>query len=153
MKKILFVCTGNICRSPTAHAIARQKAQDLGKMDEFIFDSAAISGYHVGETPDERAILEGQNNNISFENIYSRKITEEDFDKFDIIFAMDRGHYRSLLSMAAQKKYEKVKLFLEFCKTPNPWNDEVVDPYYNGMESFRQVFKIIDEAVDNLLEM
>ena len=148
--KILFICTGNICRSPTAHAIARQRSKAAGR--DLIFDSAAISRYHVGQEPDERAVAEGEARGISFDGIIARKITDRDFEESDLIFAMDKGHLRSLLSMSGQRYHNKIKLFLEFCETDNPWGDEVIDPYYDGIRSFKMVYKAIDDSINNLLE-
>ena len=81
--KILFVCTGNICRSPTAHAIARHQAKLLKLENKFTFDSAGISSYHCGEKPDSRSVKVGKSKNISFSGISSRAITNEDFENFD----------------------------------------------------------------------
>lgn len=150
MTKILFVCTGNICRSPTAEAIARKKAHDLNK--KIIFDSAGTSGYHQGEKPDSRSVEVCQTKNISFSDIYSRKICDQDFIEFDYIFAMDRSHLSHLYNLADKKYHHKIHLFLQFCATSNIWNDEVIDPYY-GERGFEEVYEIIDESIDNLFKI
>lgn len=152
MKKILFVCTGNICRSPTAHAIARHKAKELGIDQNFVFDSAGTNGFHIGETPDSRSKEVGRERGISFEGIYSRQITYEDFEKFDLLLCMDRSHQRRLLQVSDAKYHEKIKLFLKFCEAQNPWNDEVIDPYYKGEQAFDRVFDVIDLALDNFFK-
>ena len=152
MKKILFVCTGNICRSPTAHAIARHKAELLKLENNFYFDSAGISGYHLGEASDSRSIEVGRKNGISFDGIFSRQISQEVFDNFDLIMAMDKGHFASLKKLSAEKNHPKIKLFLEFCETKNAWNNEVIDPYYLKASNFSQVFDIIDSSIDNLIK-
>jgi len=152
MKKILFVCTGNICRSPTAHALARHKAKLLNLENKFYFDSAGITGYHAGESPDTRSAMVGEANGISFAGIFSRKITPKDFDNFDLIFAMDRSHFSHLYDLCDDKNLHKIKLFLEFCQIKNSWNDEVIDPYYLKNSDFDQVFKIISKAIDELLK-
>ncbi len=151
MKKILFVCTGNICRSPTAEAIARHKAKLLGLENSFIFDSAGTDGFHSNEVPDLRSVKVGEERGISFEGIYSRKITQHDFEEFDLIMCMDKNHHSRLLQIAAPQHHEKIKLFLRFCAAKNPWQDEVIDPYYKGNQSFDMVFDVIDSALDNLL--
>lgn len=152
MKKILFVCTGNICRSPTAEAIANHKAKQLGLMDDFIFDSAGIEAYHVGESPDSRSVSSGMKHGVSFADILARKITKKDFADFDLVMAMDRIHYSHLLTIAPQEHQQKVKLFLQFCGAKNSWNDEVIDPYYKSDRAFDEVFEVIDSALENLLQ-
>lgn len=152
MIKILFVCTGNICRSPTAHAVARSKANFLGLSKEIVFDSAGIEGHHVGEAPDERTIEAGEKQGISFASIFSRQFIEQDFAKHDLIFAMDKYHLNHLLNRSPEKYKSKIKLFLEFCETKNDWDDEVVDPFYGSKKDFEKVFNLIDSATDNLLK-
>ncbi len=150
MKKILFVCTGNICRSPTAEAIARHKAKSLG-LEEFIFDSAGIEAYHSGESPDARTIEVGEHYKVPFHGIVARKISQNDFEEFDFIMAMDRSHHEHLLRIVDAKNRDKVKLFLEFCQSKNSWNNDVIDPYYSDFKVFHEVFNVIDSAVGNLL--
>ena len=92
--KILFICTGNICRSPTAQAIARHQTKIQKLENKFIFDSAGTNNYHGGEVPDSRSVKVGKERNISFSNIHSRQIVSQDFENFDLIFAMDRDHLK-----------------------------------------------------------
>ncbi len=148
--KILFVCTGNICRSPTAEAIARHKAKLLG-LDNFIFDSAGIEAYHAGESPDARALEVGDYYKVPFDGIIARKISADDFENFDLIMAMDKGHQERLLKIAEEKHHQKIKLFLEFCQVKNSWGNEVMDPYYSDFRVFHEVFNVIDSALLNLL--
>ncbi len=152
MKKILFVCTGNICRSPTAEAIAKHKSKKLGLENNFIFDSAGTDGYHVGQAPDARSVATGKERGISFDGIAARKIAANDFEKFDFLMCMDRSHYAKLLRMAPENQGHKVQLFLEFCEVKNNWNDEVIDPYYKSSGAFDEVFDMIDLALENMLE-
>ena len=152
MKKILFVCTGNICRSPTAHAVARHKAKILQQENNFHFDSAGIASYHVGEASDPRSVRLGEENGVSFSGIKARQIKQKDFENFDLIFAMDRSHLRALQDIAPLDYQNKIQLFLEFCETKNQWNDEVIDPYYLKHRDFDLVFKIIENALDNLFK-
>jgi protein-tyrosine phosphatase len=150
MKKILFICTGNICRSPTAHAIASHKAKELDLSHKFTFDSAGTDSYHAGELPDFRAVETGKKRGISFEGIHSRQILKSDFDKFDYLMCMDKTHYKKLMQLAKVQHQEKVKLFLQFCEAENLWNDEVIDPYYKDSGAFDEVFDVIDLAVEKL---
>ena len=150
--KTLFICTGNICRSPTAEAIARHKSQELGLEKKFIFDSAGTEGFHNGEVPDSRSMQVGEERGISFSGISSRKIIASDFSDFDLIMCMDRSHQKRLLQICDPKYHEKIKLFLEFCQAKNPWNDEVVDPYYKGEQAFDMVFDVIDSALENFFK-
>lgn len=149
MVKILFVCTGNICRSPTAHAIARHIAKESNLENKFFFDSAGTQGYHAGEISDRRSIAVGKERGISFDDIFSRKITKKDFETFDIIFAMDRSHVSHLLRICPSQYQNKIKLFLEFCNARNSWNDEVIDPYYGSSNGFYEVFDVIESALYN----
>lgn len=150
--KILFVCTGNICRSPSAEAIARKKAEERG-LDHLIFDSAGTSGYHEGEPSDKRTVEVGEQNGVSFKGIAARQINDEDFDKFDLILAMDRSHLSHLYNIAPAKHHDKIALFLQFCNVSNFHDDEVIDPYYGAGRGFIEVFELIDRGLDNLFEM
>lgn len=152
MKKILFVCTGNICRSPSAEAIARNMAKDLGLENNFIFDSAGTDGYHAGEVPDARSVATGIERGVSFDKIVSRKIAVADFDKFDFLMCMDRSHQTKLLRAALPAQQDKIKLFLEFCEVENYWNDEVIDPYYKVSGAFEEVFDVIELALKSMFE-
>ncbi len=149
MIKTLFVCTGNICRSPTAHAIARHKSVMLGLQNNFFFDSAGTSAYHQGELPDSRSEQIAKQRGISFQDIFSRPITSQDFENFDYIMCMDRSHLSHLLRISDKKYHNKIHLFLQFCGAKNSWDDEVIDPYYGSDKGFEEVYDVIDEALDN----
>lgn len=152
MKKILFVCTGNICRSPTAHAIARHYSRELGLEDKFYFDSAGTSGYHIKEPPDQRSIDVAKTDQVNFDNIFSRKITDIDFNNFDIILCMDRSHLSNLLKIADKKYHSKIFLFLQYCDVDNIYDDEVRDPFYSEDSSFILVYELIKSAIIKLLK-
>ena len=151
MKKIIFVCTGNICRSPTAEAVARHKAKLLNLEKDFFFDSAGTTSHHVGEYPDGRAVMAGKKRNISFAGIVARKIELKDFAEFDLVMAMDRGHLSYLLNIAPQEHRHKVKLFLKFYNVENSCDDEVMDPYYAQDSDFDEVLDLLERAMDRLL--
>lgn len=150
--KVLFVCTGNICRSPTAEAIARHKSHVYNVADKYVFDSAGINNKHAGNEPDPRAVAAGSDYCISFEGITSRQLKQEDFSNFDLVLTMDKGHYASALELCPDEYKNKVHLLLEYCDVENSWDDEVHDPYYGSDSGFEKVFLIIDQAIKNLFE-
>ncbi|MBL6664845.1 MAG: low molecular weight phosphotyrosine protein phosphatase [Rickettsiales bacterium] len=153
MIKVLFVCTGNICRSPTAHAIANHVVKSKNLQDEFYFDSAATDGFHVGELPDFRSVEVGKKRGIDFSGIFSRKFQIADFEKFDYIMCMDKSHQSKILGMSEGNDYKKVKLFLEFCEVSNAWNNEVKDPYYRYEGAFDDVFDVVQEGIVNMIDI
>ena len=149
--KILFVCTGNICRSPTAHAIARHQVKNLRVENKIIIDSARIDGFHVGDISDYRAIQVGREREISFDGIKSTKISLADFKSSDYIFAMDKGHFKSMKLLSPKEYQDKIHMFLEFAEI-NKGSGEVKDPYYGGVEGFNQVFDLINDGVEKILK-
>ena len=136
-----MVCLGNICRSPLAEGILRSKLpQDL-----FIVDSAGTSSYHIGEKPDIRSIEIAKINNLDITKQRSRQFQIIDFDKFDVIYAMDRSNYQNILSQArTENDKAKVKMILNELH-PNS-NMDVPDPYYGSHDGFKKVFKLLDDA-------
>lgn len=141
--KILMVCLGNICRSPLAHGILKSKLQS----NLFEVDSAGTSAYHIGNAPDYRSIAIAQKNGISITNQKARQFTEADFNKFDIIFAMNKSNYTNILNLANTEFHkDKVKLILD--KNPNINNKNVPDPYYGSSKDFEYVFKILNDTCD-----
>ncbi len=150
-QKILFVCTGNICRSPTAQAIARHKAKIKNLENKFYFDSAGTDSYHQGQAPDARSQQICKEKGISFDKIVARQIKKNDFEDFDLIMCMDRSHLVRLRRLSDEKYHHKIKLFLEFCDIYNKWDDEVIDPYYASDSGFQEVYDVIDKALDKIL--
>jgi protein-tyrosine phosphatase len=138
-----MVCLGNICRSPLAEGILQSKILS----DSITIDSAGTSGFHQGELPDPRSIAVAQLNGIDITNQRSRKFLVEDFDKFDLIYAMDQSNYQNLIDLARNKDDEsKVKMILNE-SNPNE-NLNVPDPYYGGDKGFDNVFRMLDEACE-----
>lgn len=143
MKKILMVCLGNICRSPLAEGILQSKLSS----ESFIVDSAGTAGYHVGELPDGRSIEVARKFGIDITNQRSRKFTKADFDKFDMIFAMDQNNYTDIVALSEnEEQHEKVKLILNELYPDE--NRSVPDPYYGGDQGFGNVYKMLDEACE-----
>lgn len=138
-----MVCLGNICRSPLAEGILKSKVFGF----KTTIDSAGTAGYHVGEKPDRRSINIAKMNNIDITNQSSRKFVIEDFDKFDLIYAMDNSNYDDIIGLARNEKDKsKVKLILNEV-FPNE-NLDVPDPYTGGSFGFKNVYKMLDEACE-----
>lgn len=148
-QKILFVCTGNICRSPTAEGVARALAEKQGVGHLFTFDSAGTMGYHSGEPPDQRAIAAAARRGYNLTPLRARQVAEKDFFRFDYVLAMDRGHLKVLEKLCPAEHRQGLGLFLEYAgKTPE---DEVPDPYYGGPEGFDYVLSLVENAADQLI--
>ena len=145
--KILMVCLGNICRSPLAEGLLREKANKY-KLDVEI-DSAGTASYHIGRNPDERMIQTAIKNGFSISNLQARQIAPKDLNDFDIIYAMDTNNYQNILRLSDdQSKLEKVHLILNELY-PNE-NRSVPDPYYDGQEGFDLVYQLLNEATEKI---
>lgn len=153
MKKILFVCLGNICRSPVAEAILRDKFEKNSLQSEFSVDSCGTGGWHEGEPPHHgtRAMLKSFA--ISDERIFARKIHPHDITASDLIFCMDNQNKEDVMSIARKKSLptDHIHLFLEFTQTGTHHGFEVPDPYYTG--KFDEVFAMLDEAADRFIKL
>lgn len=146
---VLFVCMGNICRSPTAHAVFRKLVESEG-LDSYIsIDSAGTHAYHVGNPPDERSMKTASERGIKMHDLRARKVDFSDLIEFDYILAMDSDNLSILEQMAPSDLKPKIKLFMAFA--PNNKHTYVPDPYYGGGEGFSQVFDMVDEASKGLL--
>lgn len=148
IRSVLFVCMGNICRSPTAEAVFRKKTKELGISVKI--DSAGTVGAHVKEKPDHRAQKVGVAQGYSFDGIKARKVTVNDFDDFDLILAMDQHNVDELIKVAPANQAHKIELFLDYAHHHE--ESEVPDPYYGGANGFRFVLALVEDASDGLLE-
>lgn len=148
-RKVLFVCTGNICRSPTAEGVARGLAQKMGVEQLFEFDSAGTHGYHVGEPPDPRTVAAALRRGYDLAPLRARRVTEFDFTRFDCVLAMDREHLDLLQRACPRPHQKKLGLFLEFRERFD--EDEVPDPYYGGAQGFEHVLDLIEDAATGLI--
>lgn len=146
--RILFVCTGNICRSPTAEGVARHVIDTSGLHALVEVDSAGTHGYHVGETPDPRTRKAAARRGYHLDSLVARRLEIADFQRFDLLLAMDRGHYESMLRMSPQVYHPKVDLFMRYARSFDI--DEVPDPYYGGENGFEAVLDMCEDAVDGL---
>ena len=147
---VLFVCMGNICRSPLAEGVFRQYVIDAGLDAEIESDSAGTHAYHSGEPADRRAQAAAARRGFSLDGIRARRIREDDFDRFDYILAMDEDNLLLLQDSAPDEQRNKVKLFLEFAEAQR--ENEVPDPYYGGTAGFERVLDLVEEASRGLLE-
>ena len=144
-----MVCLGNICRSPVAEGIFRDKAQKLGL--DFLVDSAGTAAYHVGESPDNRMISTAASMGVDISSLRARQFSVSDYDEFDKIYAMDESNYQNMKNLARNSKdLEKLDLLLN-CKD-SFINKSVPDPYYGGEDGFYQVFELLDEAIEHLIQ-
>lgn len=143
---VLFVCLGNICRSPTAEAVFKKKAAEAGL--DIDIDSAGTHGYHIGKPADKRSQAAGIERGYSFKGLKCRRVDESDFERFDYILAMDSSNLANLHGMAPGQHHNKIKLFLDFADVEDK---EVPDPYYGGKRGFELVLDLIEEASDGLI--
>ncbi|MCF8151408.1 MAG: low molecular weight phosphotyrosine protein phosphatase [Burkholderiaceae bacterium] len=147
--KILFVCTGNICRSPTAEGVARGLAQRFGMAQQFEFDSAGTHGYHIGEAPDPRSVAAAKRRGFELAALRARRVTEFDFVRFDHVLAMDREHLELLQQACPREHRAKLRLFLEYGE--GLAEDQVPDPYYGGPQGFEHVLDLVEAAATHLI--
>ena len=147
--KVLFVCLGNICRSPLAEAIFKHKLQKKGLERFFDVDSCGTSNYHIGDPPDPRTIANARKNGVSIEHC-GRQFIIEDLHHYDYIMAMDHSNLRNILRLLEYEGHrDKVMLMREF--DPLGKGEEVPDPYYGGEKNFQEMFEILDRSTENFL--
>ena len=147
---VLFVCMGNICRSPTAEGVFRRYVADAGLDEAVHADSAGTHTYHSGNPPDHRASEAARQRGYSLSGMRARKVTSTDFESFDFILAMDEDNLFNLQEMADAEHHGKIRLFLEFSR--NPELREVPDPYYGGSSGFERVLDLVEDASQALLD-
>lgn len=148
ISKVLFVCMGNICRSPTAHGVFEQKVKEQGLSDKIIVDSAGTHAYHVGESPDSRSQAAALSKGYDLSAQRARQVTTQDFDEFDYIIGMDNANYYNLKKLADNNQKSRIHLCMSFTKERS--ETEVPDPYY-GTDGFENVLEMIEVASDGLL--
>jgi protein-tyrosine phosphatase len=149
MIRVLFVCMGNICRSPTAQGVFEHLVESQGLASLIQIDSAGTHAYHVGEPPDVRATQAAKKRSIDLGSQRARRVSEEDFLEFDYVLAMDRNNYDDLMSLCPPEHESKLHLFLDFASDLE--EDEVPDPYYGGITGFERVLDLIEQASQGLL--
>jgi protein-tyrosine phosphatase len=149
MVKVLFVCMGNICRSPTAQGVFEHLVERQGLTSLIQIDSAGTHAYHIGEPPDDRATRAARMRGIDLGRQRARRVTGDDFLDFDYVLAMDRNNYDDLMLLCPSAHRPKLRLFLEFAT--GLAEDEVPDPYYGGTTGFERVLDLIEQAAQGLL--
>jgi protein-tyrosine phosphatase len=149
MTRVLFVCLGNICRSPTAEAVVRELARREAAELALEVDSAGTHGYHVGDAPDERAIAAARRRGIDMSGLRARVVEAADFERFDLVLAMDSAVYQRLRRVAPREHASRLRLFLEFA--PGLERRDVPDPYYGGATGFEEVLDLVEEGARGLL--
>jgi protein-tyrosine phosphatase len=149
MIKVLFVCLGNICRSPSAEGVFRKQVEEQGMTDVIQIDSAGTHAYHIGSPPDSRAQEAALRRGIDMSNMVGRRVDHGDFYTFDYILAMDESNEYNLREMSPPEELYRVKRFLEFA--PERSEKEVPDPYYGGDSGFEHVLDLIEDASEGLL--
>ncbi len=144
MIRILFVCTGNICRSPTAEGVFRHLVAEAGLADKIATDSVGLEGWHVGSPPDSRSTRAAAQRGFDIADLRARLLIRDDFDRFDLLLAMDNGHFRDMAGRAPRQHAGKVRMFMEAAHGDAALS--VPDPYYGASDGFEQALDMIDEG-------
>jgi protein-tyrosine phosphatase len=145
---VLFVCTGNICRSPSAEGVLRKRLEELGL--EVVVDSAGTHGYHVGDAPDPRSVRAAAKRGYDISKLKARKLSSEDFERFDFVVALDGEHMRLMRQHCPPELHHKLRDLMEFA--PQAAHREVPDPYYGPVDGFELVLDLLEEAIEGLLK-
>jgi protein-tyrosine phosphatase len=147
--RILFVCLGNICRSPIAEGVFRRLAEAEGLGDRFEIDSAGLGDWHVGQAPDGRAQMAARRRGVEISGQSARQVEQGDFDRFDLLLVMDRSNFNELKRRAPAGTEAKIRYFLDFAETAS--SKDVPDPFFGGPEGFEHVLDLIEAAARGLL--
>jgi len=147
---VVFVCTGNICRSPTAEGIFRKLVDDAGLSERITVDSAGTHDYHVGEPPDARAVGAAARRGYDLSGLRARKFQREDFQRFDLVLAMDHANHGVLARLAQPSGGHRLRMMMEYASQFQ--EIEVPDPYYGGPDGFDRVLDMLEDAAQGLLE-
>ena len=147
--RVLMVCLGNICRSPTAEAMLRRKVREAGLDDRIEVDSAGTADYHVGSPPDRRAVKHGEQRGLKMQRLRGRQVGREDFDRFDFIFAMDEDNLAELERIRPPAARAKLALLMSYA--PHAGSRIVPDPYYGSANGFEAVLDLVEAAADGFI--
>ena len=149
MIRVLFVCMGNICRSPTAHGVFRKMLEEHSQDLSIELDSAGTGDWHVGQPPDSRAAQAASRRGVEISDLRARTVHDKDFELYDYILAMDELNLVTLQDRSPDKYHAKIRLLMEFAEQPS--NRNVPDPYYGGPAGFEQVLDLLENAGRGLL--
>ncbi len=150
MVRVLFVCMGNICRSPVAEGVFRRMLEGAGLVEKVYVDSAGTHSYHTGAPPDNRSQATALRRGVDLRGLRARKVTVADFAEFDYVLAMDRDNFEHLLALCGEPELRRrIQLFMDYA--PDLPEREVPDPYYGGPNGFERVMDLIEEAAEGLL--
>ncbi len=147
--RLLFVCLGNICRSPMAEGVFRRVAEEEGVLHLFEIDSAGLGDWHTGQAPDARAQAAAASRGIDISGQSARQVTRNDYARFDLLLVMDGSNYEELAQSAPSDARHKIRRFLDFA--PQVGTKDVPDPFYGGSEGFDHALDLIEEAARGLL--
>ena len=151
MIKVLFVCLGNICRSPLAGGVFKEKVKEKGLIGHIKVDSAGTSGFHLGEDPDPRSCEIAKENGIELKHS-GRQLVRDDFENYDYILAMDKSNYEDILNLKKHSGMSdsEVVMFRDFDNSQS--GEDIPDPYYGGKDGFEKVYQLIEESSENFLD-
>ena len=147
--RILFVCLGNICRSPMAEGVFRRVVAEEGLTDSFVIDSAGLGDWHIGQAPDHRAQKAARTRGVDISGQSARQVVDEDFDRFDLLLVMDGSNYDELKARAPHEARGKIRPFLDYA--PRAGSKDVPDPFFGGAEGFDRALDLIEAAAHGLL--
>ena len=149
-RRVLFVCTGNICRSPTAHGVFQHRVKEAGLEDVIKVDSAGTHGYHVGEPPDARSIAAAARRGYDLASLRARRFVRRDFEHFDLVLVADSGHQAHLARLIKPSQGHKLRKILDYSRRYGGM--DVPDPYYGGPQGFDLVLDMLEDAAEGLLD-
>lgn len=150
MSSVLFVCLGNICRSPTAHGVFEGLVAQAGLAEQILVDSAGTGAWHAGEPPDKRSQAAARARGYELQHLRARQVLASDFERFDYILAMDAQNLRDLEAMRPASYQGELGLFLDYISEQS-YHREVPDPYYGGAQGFEHVLDLVEQASQGLL--
>ncbi|WP_341896260.1 low molecular weight protein-tyrosine-phosphatase [Ferrovibrio terrae] len=145
---VLMVCTGNICRSPTADGLLRHALLRHGLAERVEVDSAGTHDYHIGDPPDRRSIATARRYGVDLSGLRARQVTAKDFARFDLVLAMDDGHFRQLQRLCPPTHRDRLKLYLSYAPQ---FGRDVPDPYYGGTDGFDEVWRMCETVTEALV--
>jgi protein-tyrosine phosphatase len=150
MTSVLFVCLGNICRSPTAHGVMQHLLQKEGLENKIVIDSCATGAWHIGQGPDERTQKAALAKGYDLSHLRARRLSLDDFSRFDVILAMDTRNLADVIKKAPENFAGKIQLFMDY--SPEKHMLDVPDPYYGGSDGFDRVLSLVEGTCVNLLQ-